>query len=168
MNLAAYVTVVGIGQQLVNFGRDKLFDRDVPADEYAVNGVLQLAMIPRYAFYKAKEDSIVDAAIDTTIPGLGAGRDMWKDFQLGLKAATDQRDSDGSLTVRGPYDAFRQARTIQYLPAVGRTIYWHAGRGDAQEDKKAMDKSEGRVQKGTLELIGDMFVPPDLGAPRRD
>lgn len=167
-NLAAYAVIVGMGQQALNYGRDVLFNREQDESEYLMTGALQLAMIPRFAFYKAKQDGLLDAVISTTVPGYALMEDVWKDTQTGLKAVSGHRDSDGARTVADLEDFFKQSRMVQYAPGVGRPIYWWLGKGAEQEKKAEQDRLEGKSRPGTLETISDIIIPPDRKVPREN
>lgn len=161
-NLTSYLLLVGIGQQVFQYGRDKLLKRDVPADEYAITGLMQLALIPRYAIFRAKQEGPALAALETAIPGMGLARDAWKDVQTLNRWRVGQRDADGNPTVKGTEDALKQLEFIQYLPGFGREIYWWMGKGSEKEAKRAREKAEGKTQQSTIEMIGDIISPPDL------
>lgn len=166
--LAKFAAIVGAGQQSVNYLRDQAFNRDVPPEEYAVTGMLQLVMVPRYAFYRAKQASYVDAVIDTAVPGLGMARDFGTDLYALSAMLQGQKHSDGQRVVRDIEDFLGKSRTVQYIPAVGRGAYWWAGRGAQQEKKSDMDRAMGKPKTGTLEAMLELVAPSDLKSPRKD
>jgi hypothetical protein len=164
-----FALLVGAGQQSINYVRDQIFNRDSPLEEYAVTGFLQtLFMIPRYAFYRAKQASPTDAALDTLIPGLGLTRDFTKDLGMAGRYFLDHKDSRGASTVRDLEDAFAQSRMVQYAPGVGRATYWWLGAGAESEARQKRDEQMGKVKKSTPELISELFIQPDSKAPRKN
>lgn len=159
--LASYMTLVAVGQQVFQFGKDKALQRDVPPEEYAAAGLLQLALIPRYSIYRAKQVGLATAGVETLVPGVGLGNDLFKDGILTAKWATDHR-TKGKRTVPTIGSLLQNAESTKYIPAVGREVYALAGKGKLKEEKERDRKSRGGAPRPTVgqELI-NIISPPD-------
>jgi hypothetical protein len=162
--LAAYATFAGIGQQAFSYLKDKILGRKQPIGEYAAQGLLQLALIPRSAILGFTKDP-AGSILSAIVPGTGVARDIAKDTQLVLNR--NQRDSEGNKLAPNVSSLFKKAKTVQYLPIVGRGIYWRFGAGAEAERKQAQKEREGKPQKGTFEAMYDIINAPDLKSPRK-
>jgi len=120
--LVTYLTVVAVGQQAFQVVKDKILQRDVAPEDYAIGGLMQLSGIPRYAVYRQKQVGAGTAAAETIIPGLGLLNDLGKDASLAAKGLTGPRDKTGGKSVNSLGSFLEQAESPKYIPAVGREV----------------------------------------------
>lgn len=163
-NLAYYAALVGVGQQAFRSGIDMALGKDPEtADEYAVQGIMQLALIPRYSIYRLKEQGPFVAGSEWAIPGLPAMMgDVHKDVQTSLSYLGNQRTGKGDLVIPDTESLGKELEFPKYLPVVGKTLYNRFGKGAEKERKRQEQEAAGKTRPGSAQLMHDMLFPPDL------
>lgn len=161
--LITYLTLVAAGQQVFQFAKDKALDRpDQTFDEYAAAGILQLAMVPRYSIYRAKQEGIGTAAMETLVPGLGMVNDFGKDLLTTAKFATETKGQNGRTQIPDLGTLAQNLEAPKYIPGVGREIYSLLGKGSLKNQKEKDRERKGLTPRPTtLGELESWLNPPD-------
>lgn len=156
-NLATFLLMVGAVQSLTfDWLRDVVLGRTATLDDYALAGMLRLVGISRYNLYKAKEGSYGDALASFFLPITGFAKDVAHDAGLWLHAIKGDK-SPGS---RSFGDYWEHAELPQYIPIVGRELYWRTAGGYTKEQQKKQRAMAGSHEDNTATVIAEMFNPP--------
>jgi len=127
--------------------KDFILGRETKLSDRVVDNVAKLAGFSKFTLYKARQQGVGSAVVQTILPPFKLLDSAYKDI--------------------AKHTAFADSETVQSIPLGGKLYYWWFGKGAQNSAKKAnaADKT-GNGAMPSLPSLGDVGLPSlDLGLP---
>ena len=132
IRLATALMLMGMGSDAL---KDLILGRPITLDDLVVDNMLKTAGITKYQIYQSKQDGIANTAMQYFfVPPLYAPVDN------AVKDIGDIVGKENKRTGQTKHMNPKDARSLSYVPVVGKFYYWWVGGGKAKIEKEKKKK----------------------------